>query len=94
MSQAWETTEDDVAQVLTAHGIRKTPEELSEIHGNLDHDQIESIVLTACNMDDQVQLMLNDIEEQLMEDGVIPKGDTKFSIDELTGECECDEDEG
>lgn len=73
MSNAWETTEDDVSQVLASHGIHVTPERLTEIYEEIDCAAIESGVLYFTNMDNQIASMLSDIEDQLMVAGIIPK---------------------
>jgi hypothetical protein len=78
MTNAWETTTDDVLTVLDRHGIKVSAERLEEIHGELDHDAIEDGVLCFCSMEAQTNSMLDDIENQLMESEVIPKGDKKF----------------
>lgn len=74
MSSAWETTEDDVSQVLNSHGIHVPPERLTEIHGEIDCDAIEEGVLYFTDMDKQIASMLSDIEDQLMEADIVPKG--------------------
>ena len=83
MSTAWETTTDDVNTVLTAHGIKVSESRLEELHGELDHNDIEVGVLYFCSMNAQTNSMLSDIEDQLMRAGVIPKAEKKFVVDEL-----------
>ena len=83
MSTAWETTTDDVNTVLSAHGIEVTESRLEELHGELDHNDIEAGVLYFCSMNAQTNSMLSDIEDQLMRAGVIPKAEKKFVVDEL-----------
>lgn len=90
MSGAWETTQDDVKTVLDRHGVTVTDERLSELHDGLDHEGIEDGLLHYTNMDDQTNSMLSDIEDALMEDGVIPKGDKLFN-DTDSGEVESDD---
>lgn len=82
MSAAWETTTEDVATVLDAHGIEYSAEQLNEWHCDLDHDFIEDSLLNYCSMNAQTNSMLMDIEDQLMEEGVIPKGEKKFVMQE------------
>jgi hypothetical protein len=53
MSNAWEVTPEDVANVLRLHGITKDEKELSEIHGQLDMDEIEQAALAGDDMDQQ-----------------------------------------
>lgn len=89
---AWETTQDDVKQVLKAHKIRVSDERLKEIHDSIDHDKIEDNVLRFYNMEAQTDSMLEDIEDQLMESGVIPVGNKKFIMhDEYENDEEDDE---
>ena len=73
----WETTTDDVAIVLNAHGIKVTDERLSEIHDGLDFDDIESGICVYDDMDEQTASMFCDIEDQLMGD-VIQQSEKKF----------------
>lgn len=80
MSLAWETTNEDVGTVLDKHGVKKTDEEIEELidDDTVDTGVIENGVLCYTDMDDQTDSMHSDIEDQLMEAGVIPKGDKKF----------------
>lgn len=76
MSSAWEVTTDDLLIVLDRHGVKKTEAELEQLLDDvIDADAIEDGVLYYTDMDDQVQSALSDIEDQLMEAGVIPRGD-------------------
>lgn len=81
MSNAWETTTDDVQTVLDAHGVSVSFEQLEEIHGSLDHEDIEAGVLYFVTMDVQTASMLSDIEDHLMREGII-QGEKKFVINE------------
>lgn len=78
MTNAWETTNDDVAIVLKSHNITVSEKRLEDIANDLDYEAIEKGVLCFQTMGAQTNSMLNDIEDQLMENGVIPKGDKKF----------------
>lgn len=78
MSNAWEVTVDDVQTVLETHGIRKSDDEAEVILDELDVDAVEHGLLHYTDFDDQVASSLSDIEDQLMEQGVIPKGVKKF----------------
>ena len=95
MSNAWETTTDDVQTVLEAHGVSLSYEQLEEIHGSLDHEDIQSGVLYFVTMEVQTQSMLSDIEDHLMREGII-QGEKKFVINEdedFDPEGEDDDDE-
>jgi ribosomal protein L12E/L44/L45/RPP1/RPP2 len=93
MSTAWETTTDDVANVLRAHGINVSDERLEELVDMLDHDAIKENLLNYCSMKLQTNCCYSDIEDQLMVQGVIPKGEKQWV---LTAEDEEDyeDDEG
>jgi hypothetical protein len=71
MSMGWETTEDDVMTVLSAHNIKVTKDRLKEIYEGLDLDAIEAGVYYYTSIDAQTDSMLCDIEDQLMEQFVI-----------------------
>ena len=71
MSLAWEITEDDVAWVLRSHGMNKSEDEISEIHDDLDHEEIIENLLRYTDMEDQMNSMYDDIENALLESGVI-----------------------
>ena len=81
MTLAWETTNEDVGNVLDSHDVYKTYGEIEElIDGDtIDTGVIENGILNYTDMDDQTSSMLSDIEDQLMTAGVIPKGDKKFN---------------
>ena len=93
MSMAWETTIDDVRVVLDAYGIEWTEQMLQEIHDELDHDDIESGVLYFDTIEVQTDAMLSDIEDHLMESGVIPRGDKQFVANEEDDVLDDEDDE-
>lgn len=93
MTDAWETTNDDVLIVLQSHGISVSEERLEYIANDLDHEAIEEGVLCFQTMDAQTNSMLSDIEDQLMESGVIPKGEKNFFTTEDDEEDDDDYDE-
>ena len=78
MSQAWEVTEEDVQTVLDKHGIQKQAE---DVFDSVNPNIVEDAALNGDDMDEQVNYALQSIEEQLMEDGVIPKGPSLFEQD-------------
>lgn len=74
----WEITTADVMIVLSAHNMLRIPaSKIEEYHGLLDHDSITENCLSHVMMEDQTTQMMSDIENQLMEEGVI-KGKKKF----------------
>ncbi len=77
---AWETTVDDVQIVLSRHNMKVSNDRLQELLDMLDHDVIENGVLYFNTMENQTKSMLEDIEIQLMEEGVIPNKPKLFSM--------------
>lgn len=71
MGCAWETTVDDVLNVLKEEGVSKTEEEAESILDDLDHDKIEKEALRGDNMDEQVDYAYLEIKEQLIEMGIV-----------------------
>ena len=80
MSMEWETTSEDLEQVLEAHGLHLDRERLDEVHDNLDHDAIEDGVFHYITIEDQTASMLSDIENQLTKNGTQPPGTSKNRI--------------
>lgn len=79
MSTAWETTAEDIQQVLDAHDLDLSAD---DIHDDLNHDDIEDAALFADELDDQQRYALQEIEHQLIGMGHLPEGtSTKFSDD-------------
>lgn len=73
MSMAWEVTDDDITQVLEAHGLTLTEEIWEEVSG----DKVEAAVLSYTDFDEQVNAAFCEIEDQLIEAGFI-KNEKKF----------------
>jgi len=75
MSNAWETTSDDVVHVLEKNGIKVDDDmeewKVDEIVSQLDHALIEASALYGQDMDEQVQFAYEEIEAQLKVIGVI-----------------------
>lgn len=101
MSIAWETTPEDVTIVLDAHKINYTDAQLERWCDEvIDYDAIEEGLLHYCSVEAQTNSMLDDIENQLMEAGIIPKGDKLFvmtqededSYDDSEGDFDEDDD--
>jgi hypothetical protein len=75
MSMAWEVTLDDIEHVLDAHGMG---ERAQEIYDEFDDQyRVEKAVLYFTDMDDQTAAANSEIEDILMEAGVIT-GEKKF----------------
>jgi hypothetical protein len=81
MSMAWETTVDDINTVLQAHGKYVHQTELDEYLDKVDCDDVEAAALAGDDMDEQTNYAYQSIEEQLMEDGCLPRAETKFPQD-------------
>lgn len=72
MSNAWETTSDDVANVLKKNGMDFEDELLEEIIDfQIDHELVEASALYGEDMDEQVKFAYEEIEAQLKKIGVI-----------------------
>lgn len=71
MSQAWEVTEEDVNIVLEAHKTQVSSSRLSEIHDELDFDEIEKCVLSHNSFEEQCDASFDEIKRQLEVNGVI-----------------------
>ena len=65
MSNAWETSVDDVRTVLTRLGLSATPKQVKALHEALDHDQIESAALYEVNMEEQTTNAYEEIARQI-----------------------------
>jgi hypothetical protein len=65
MSFAWETTVDDVENVLRRMG--RTGMGSVSIHGMLDHEAIEKAALRGNDMSDQTEGAYDEIERQIKE---------------------------
>ena len=73
MSMAWEITPEDIKQVLEPHGVKFT----SLISDMVDDTEVEEAVLNWCNFNNQVDASLCNIEDQLIDAGVIT-GEKQF----------------
>jgi hypothetical protein len=89
MSNAWEITSDDIKQVLEPQGVKFT----DLISDMVDDAEVEEAVLSYCNFDNQVDASLCNIEDQLIEAGVIT-GPKMFDgpSDDDTDDWEDDDD--
>ncbi len=94
MTQAWEVTKDDVQTVLDRHGCKASAETLLDEHFVGD-GRVEDAVLYFVNFELQCDVALSEIEDVLMEAGVIT-GQKKFTYDEADniwdGEDDFDDD--
>jgi hypothetical protein len=66
MSLAWETTEEDILNCLDQMGRKNiTPEEVSEIHDDLNHAAVEQAALSVDEFDEQVACAYHEIKNQI-----------------------------
>jgi hypothetical protein len=86
----WEVTKEDLAIVLDAHNVKYDDASLSSMFNTLDLDGIEDAVFIYTDFDNQVDSMLEDIENQLMDLGVITCEKKFLGADD---DLEMDEDE-
>ncbi len=79
MSMAWEVTQDDIAIVLDKHEVIISDEELDTLHDLImcEESRIEDAALSYDDIDDQADSALDEIENILMEEGIIV-GDKLF----------------
>jgi len=76
MSNAWETTSSDVANVLEQHGI-KIDDDMEEykideiVDFQIDHELVEAAALYGADMEEQVKFAYEEIADQLKKIGVI-----------------------
>lgn len=71
MSLAWETTTEDISNVLDQHGVAYTDQHLDHWHDLLDHDKIEEAALHGNDMEKQTEYAYEEIARQLKEMGVL-----------------------
>lgn len=65
MSLAWETTVEDVQNVLRRMGRKLRPESMRVLYEELDQSSIEKAALYGSDMDEQVKYAYDEIERQL-----------------------------
>lgn len=77
MSLAWEVTQEDIENVLRAHGVQYT----DEIGDIVDGDEVEDSILHYVSFNAQCDVALSVIEDQLIEAEVI-SGPKRFLMPE------------
>lgn len=65
MSLAWETTVEDLENVLSRMGRSLRPESLRVLYEELDQGAIERAALSGDGMDEQVKYAYDEIERQM-----------------------------
>jgi len=78
LSLAFETTPEDIKVVLAAHGAAN-PETMARAVESLsaESDRIEKAALWYLDIDDQTASALDEIENVLIEEGVLPENARK-----------------
>ena len=71
MSYAFETTIDDVLNVVHKMCFKANGDQIHEIFDNLDQDKVEMAALKGDDMDEQIDLAYIEIEEQIKEMGIV-----------------------
>lgn len=67
MSNAWETTYDDVLNVAHRMGKKLTGGQTHTIHNELNHYEIECAALQGNDMEEQTEAAYKEIERQMKE---------------------------
>lgn len=76
---AWETTPDDVENVLVAHGNDAAPADIIDMLGPYDFGRIEKAALWFFDIEEQTDAAMAELEDILMEKGVLG-GDKRFRV--------------
>jgi len=71
MSNAWETTSDDVLNVVHKLGKKITGDKTEEIHNNLDMYLIENEALRGDSIEDQTNYAYQEIARQIKEGNLL-----------------------
>ena len=70
-ANAWEVTPEDVSTVLAEHDSDLSSEMVFDEHILCEHDRIETAVLEYTDFYDQTDASLSEIEDILIEEGVL-----------------------
>lgn len=65
MSNAWQTTDEDIMNVMARHGVELDEEEIEFILSRLDHDAIERAALFGDEIEDQTGYAYDEIDKQI-----------------------------
>jgi len=71
MSNAWETTTEDILIVTHRMGKKISGDKCREIHDALDHFQIENEALRANDLEAQTNAAYNEIERQIKKENLL-----------------------
>ena len=70
MSNAWETTDEDVINVVREMGYVANEHAVKHILDNIDHTEIEKAALHGNDMDEQTRYAYDEIKRQIIERGL------------------------
>lgn len=70
MSNAWETTADDILNVVHQMGKKANTAAIEHIMENLDHFKIEDAALKSNDIDEQTNLAYEEIKRQIIEESL------------------------
>lgn len=73
MSFAWEVSDEDIAIVLKSHGVDdpQTADRAGDLCQHVEADRIENAALAYNDMDEQASSALDEIENILIEAGIV-----------------------
>lgn len=71
MNNAWETTTDDVLNVIHSIGKKATGDKVQEILDNLDQFSIEDAALNGDSMDEQTKYAYEEIKNQITKENLL-----------------------
>jgi len=71
MSYAWETTEDDILNVVHDMGKKADEDKVHDIDNLLDHFAIEDAALNGDSMEEQTKYAYEEIKKQITEGNMI-----------------------
>jgi hypothetical protein len=70
-SNAWEVTDEDIQQICLKHGFKSTSKKTVQAIDEVDRDEVTSAVLEETDFDKQVNAAQCNIENQLIEAGIL-----------------------
>jgi len=71
MSNAWETTEDDILNAVHQMGKKATSDEVQHIMDNLDQFAIEDAALNGDDIQEQTNYAYEEIKKQIIEGNLL-----------------------
>ena len=71
LNRAWQITDEDIELVLVTHRVNPTQEAIDNVRAALDVPAIVSRLLTYTEFDVQCDSALSDIEDVILEEGIV-----------------------